>query len=91
MFSATLHSEEVKSMAEKLCQNPMLVDLKVSSVQCRQQPELSAVQATARALCRASKQPSLAGGRDMHMVCLPSCAPLQQCCPSMVNHATHCS
>ena len=35
MFSATLHSEEVKSMAEKLCQNPMLVDLKVSSVQCR--------------------------------------------------------
>ena len=43
MFSATLHSEEVKSMAEKLCQNPMLVDLKVSSLQCRQRPEPSAM------------------------------------------------
>ena len=29
MFSATLHSEEVKSTAEKICQNPVLVDLKV--------------------------------------------------------------
>lgn len=29
MFSATLHSAEVKSTAEKICQNPVLVDLKV--------------------------------------------------------------
>lgn len=29
MFSATLHSEEVRSTANKICQNPTLVDLKV--------------------------------------------------------------
>lgn len=29
MFSATLHSEEVRSVAAKICQNPILVDLKV--------------------------------------------------------------
>ena len=29
MFSATLHSEEVRSTASKICQNPTLVDLKV--------------------------------------------------------------
>lgn len=28
MFSATLHSEEVKELARKICQNPILVDLK---------------------------------------------------------------
>lgn len=31
MFSATLHSEEVRSTASKICQNPTLVDLKVPS------------------------------------------------------------
>lgn len=28
MFSATLHSPEVKAFAEQMCQNPILVDLK---------------------------------------------------------------
>ena len=83
MFSATLHSEEVKSMAEKLCQNPMLVDLKVGSLQCSQRTEPPAVHSRLK--------PSLAGGRDMHMVCLPPCAQLQQCSPSMTGHAAHCS
>jgi len=30
MFSATLHSEEVTAAADRLCQNPILVDLKVT-------------------------------------------------------------
>ena len=30
MFSATLHSNDVKAMAAQICQNPILVDLKVS-------------------------------------------------------------
>ena len=29
MFSATLHSDEVKDVAAKICQNPIVVDLKV--------------------------------------------------------------
>lgn len=29
MFSATLHSEEVKDVAGKICQKPIVVDLKV--------------------------------------------------------------
>jgi hypothetical protein len=29
MFSATLHSDEVKQMAARICQNPILVDMKV--------------------------------------------------------------
>ena len=28
MFSATLHSPEVRGLAEKICQNPVVVDLK---------------------------------------------------------------
>ena len=31
MFSATLHSDDVKQMAAKLCRNPTLVDLKVGA------------------------------------------------------------
>ena len=30
MFSATLHSDEVRNAASRICQNPILVDLKVS-------------------------------------------------------------
>jgi superfamily II DNA/RNA helicase len=29
LFSATLHSAEVKSLSQTICQNPILVDLKV--------------------------------------------------------------
>ena len=29
MFSATLHSDEVKDIASRICQDPSLVDLKV--------------------------------------------------------------
>lgn len=29
MFSATLHSDEVKDVAAKICQKPIVVDLKV--------------------------------------------------------------
>ena len=29
MFSATLHSQEVKDVAAKICQQPIVVDLKV--------------------------------------------------------------
>jgi ATP-dependent RNA helicase DDX1 len=29
LFSATLHSPEVKSLSQTICQNPILVDLKV--------------------------------------------------------------
>ena len=29
MFSATLHSQEVKDVASKICQQPIVVDLKV--------------------------------------------------------------
>ena len=29
MFSATLHSDEVKAIAARICRNPTLVDLKV--------------------------------------------------------------
>ena len=29
MFSATLHSEDVKSIAARICHQPILVDLKV--------------------------------------------------------------
>lgn len=29
MFSATLHSQEVKDVAGKICQQPIVVDLKV--------------------------------------------------------------
>jgi superfamily II DNA/RNA helicase len=28
MFSATLHSPEVRALADKICQNPIIVDLK---------------------------------------------------------------
>ena len=31
LFSATLHSQEVKSLASTICNNPILVDLKVRS------------------------------------------------------------
>lgn len=31
MFSATLHSQEVMDCSKKICQNPVLVDLKVSA------------------------------------------------------------
>jgi superfamily II DNA/RNA helicase len=31
MFSATLHSPEVKRLAAAICQQPMLVDLKVGT------------------------------------------------------------
>lgn len=30
LFSATLHSDDVKKIAAKICRNPTLVDLKVS-------------------------------------------------------------
>lgn len=32
MFSATLHSDEVKQMAAQICQNPTLVDLRVRHI-----------------------------------------------------------
>jgi len=32
MFSATLHSDEVKDVAAKICQKPIVVDLKVLSM-----------------------------------------------------------
>lgn len=32
MFSATLHSAEVRATAENVCQNPTLVDLKVAPI-----------------------------------------------------------
>ena len=32
MFSATLHSEEIRATAAKICQNPILVDLKVGNI-----------------------------------------------------------
>lgn len=32
MFSATLHSQEVKDAAAKICQQPIVVDLKVRGV-----------------------------------------------------------
>lgn len=32
MFSATLHSDEVKDIAKRICHQPILIDLKVCSV-----------------------------------------------------------
>lgn len=34
MFSATLHSDEVKDVAAKICQKPIVVDLKVCLLVC---------------------------------------------------------
>ena len=31
MFSATLHSQEVKDIAQRVCHQPILIDLKVGS------------------------------------------------------------
>jgi hypothetical protein len=31
MFSATLHAPEIRELADKICQNPVFIDLKVSN------------------------------------------------------------
>ena len=41
MFSATLHSQDVKDVAAKICQQPIVVDLKVSTRRLAQVLELS--------------------------------------------------
>lgn len=37
MFLATLHSQEVKDVASKICQQPIVVDLKVRKCTCSEQ------------------------------------------------------
>ena len=34
MFSATLHSQDVKDIAQRVCHQPILIDLKVGSRYC---------------------------------------------------------
>ena len=41
MFSATLHSQEVKDVASKICQQPIVVDLKVRKCMTSEQLLLS--------------------------------------------------
>ncbi len=59
MFSATLHSDEVKDVAAKICQKPIVVDLKVLSVS-RLQPSAVVI-------------PSYHDGRDAQSLDGPLC------------------
>ena len=39
MFSATLHSDEVKDIAKRICHQPVLIDLKVGTAAGASRPQ----------------------------------------------------
>ena len=96
MFSATLHSDEVKEIAKRICHQPILIDLKVCSrmISCTQKrhspacstraAEYSSGHVTTRP-CRNIPFASCQGHSRYvctarHMLCTEKCLPYQKVC-----------